>query len=179
MDFLGLKNMNISIVGYGKMGMEIERIAMNRGINVQSIIDPNAQNATHKDINERSMQGVNVCIDFTRPDAVLENIKKISHFGKNIVVGTTGWYGNLDEARNIVNNNGTGLVYAPNFSIGVNIFFRIIESAARLIDKFPDYDIFGFEMHHSKKLDSPSGTAKLIEQILVKNISRKKSVPFA
>ena len=170
--------MNIAIIGYGRMGQEIEKIARNRGINIQSIIDPNAKNATHGEINEKSMKNVDVCIDFTRPDAVLENIKRISKFRKNIVVGTTGWYDRLDEARKIVKNADIGLIYAPNFSIGVNIFFRIVENAAKIMDKFDDYDVFGYELHHSKKLDSPSGTAKAIEKILAQNIRRKKEINF-
>src|SRR3989338_4798924 len=170
--------MNIAIIGYGRMGQEIEKIARNRGINIQSIIDPNAKSATHSEINEKSMKNVDVCIDFTRPDAVLENIKRISKFRKNIVVGTTGWYDRLDEARKIVKNADIGLIYAPNFSIGVNIFFRIVGNAAKIMDKFDDYDVFGYELHHSKKLDSPSGTAKAIEKILAQNIRRKKEINF-
>ena len=170
--------MNIAIIGYGRMGQEIEKIARNRGINIQSIIDPNAKSATHSEINEKSMKNVDVCIDFTRPDAVLENIKRISKFRKNIVVGTTGWYDRLDEARKIVKNADIGLIYAPNFSIGVNIFFRIVGNAAKIMDKFEDYDVFGYELHHSKKLDSPSGTAKAIEKILSQNIRRKKEINF-
>ena len=170
--------MKIAIIGYGRMGQEIERIARSRGIKVQSIIDPNAKSATHGEINEKSMKNVDVCIDFTRPDAVLGNIKKIIKFRKSIVVGTTGWYDRLDEARKIVKNADIGLIYAPNFSIGVNIFFRIVENAAKIMDKFDDYDVFGYELHHSKKLDSPSGTAKAIEKILAQNIRRKKEINF-
>ena len=171
--------MNIAIIGYGKMGHEIEKAAQSRGINVLSIIDPHKPDATHKAINEASMKDVDVCIDFTRPDAVIGNIKQISGFKKNIVVGTTGWHDRLSEAKNIVNENNIGLIYASNFSVGVNIFFKIIENAAKIMNKLEDYDVFGYEIHHNKKLDNPSGTAKTIEQILVKNIARKKQVPFA
>jgi 4-hydroxy-tetrahydrodipicolinate reductase len=125
------------------------------------------------------MQDVDVFIDFTKPDAVVENIRNISKFGKNIVVGTTGWNDKINDVKEIVKKNNVGLIYASNFSIGVNVFFKIIGNAAKIMDKLDDYDVFGYELHHNEKLDSPSGTAKSIEKILVKNISRKKSVPFA
>jgi len=171
--------MKIAIIGYGKMGHEIERAAKLMGIAVQCIIDPKDPGATHKSIDEKSMQNVDVCIDFTRPDAVLENINQISKFKKNIVVGTTGWHNSLEKAKEISRKNNLGLVYASNFSIGVNVFFRIIENAAKIMNNLSDYDVFGYELHHNKKLDSPSGTAKSIEKILVSNIKRKKEVPFA
>ena len=171
--------MNIAIVGYGKMGHEIEKIAIARGINVVSVIDPNEKNAGFREINEESMKNVDLCIDFTAPNAVIDNIRKISKFGKNIVIGTTGWNDRLDEAKTVVEQSKIGLIYASNISIGVNVFFKIIENAAKIMNNLKDYDVFGYELHHSKKLDSPSGTAKTIEQILVKNIQRKKQVPFA
>ncbi|HLC61541.1 MAG TPA: dihydrodipicolinate reductase C-terminal domain-containing protein [Candidatus Nanoarchaeia archaeon] len=171
--------MNIAIIGYGKMGKEIERIAKARGITIASIIDPNDKNANFREINEKSMANVDVCVDFTRPDAVIDNLIKISKFKKNIVIGTTGWNDKLDEAKKIVKQNNVGLIYASNFSIGVNIFFRVIENAAKMMDKIKDYDVFGYEIHHSKKLDSPSGTAKTIEKILASNIKRIDKVNFA
>ena len=171
--------MNISIVGYGRMGKEIEKIARAKGIAVISIIDLNDKNANFREIDEKSMKNVDVCIDFTRPDAVIGNLQKISKFKKNIVIGTTGWNEKLDEAKKIVKQNNIGLIYASNFSVGVNVFFRIVENAAKIMNNLDDYDVFGYELHHNKKLDSPSGTAKSIEKILVKNISRKKQVPFA
>ncbi len=170
--------MNIAIVGYGKMGHEIEKAAKSKGITVKSIIDPSATGAKYSEINEQSMREVDVCIDFTNPEAVVDNIKKISRFKNNIVVGTTGWYGKLDEVKKIVEKSGIGLIYASNFSIGVNIFFKMIENAAKIINKAQDYDIYGYELHHNKKVDSPSGTAKTIGEILVKNISRKQKLVY-
>ena len=170
--------MNIAIIGYGKMGHEIEKIAKIKGINIVSIIDPNDNNATHNDINESSMRNVDVCIDFTNSNAVINNIQKISQFKKKIVVGTTGWYDKLEEVKNIVNQNNIGFIYASNFSIGVNMFFKIIENAAKIINKIEDYDVYGYELHHNKKVDSPSGTAKTIGEILIKNIKRKNKLLF-
>ena len=160
------------------MGHEIEKAAKARGITVKSIIDPNDNNANYREINEKSMSNVDVCIDFTNPSAVIGNISKISKFRKNIVVGTTGWYDKISEAKNIVKNSKTGLVYASNFSIGVNVFFKIIENAAKIFNKIDDYDIYGYELHHNKKIDSPSGTAKTIGEILIKNIKRKNKLLF-
>lgn len=170
--------MNIAIIGYGKMGHEIEKIAKSKGIKVVSIIDPTENNATHKEINEESMRNVDVCIDFTTPDSVINNIQEISKFRKNVVVGTTGWHDKIDEVRNIIKKSGIGLIYASNFSIGVNIFFKIVENAAKIIDKVEDYDIYGYELHHNKKIDSPSGTAKTIGEIIIKNIKRKNKLVY-
>lgn len=170
--------MNIAIIGYGRMGHEVEKIAIAKGINVASIIDPSGKDATHKAIDEKSLKNADVCIDFTVPSIVLDNIKKISKLKKNIVVGTTGWYDGLDDARKIIKENNVGLIYSSNFSIGVNIFFRIIEDAAKMFNKIDDYDVYGYELHHNKKIDSPSGTAKAIGELLLKNIKRKKKLLF-
>ncbi len=170
--------MNIAIIGYGKMGQEIKRIAESRGINAISIIDPKEEGTNYKEINEKSLHNVDVCIDFTTPDTVVSNIKKISKFKKNIVVGTTGWYDKINEVKKIVKANEIGVIYGANFSIGVNVFFRIIECASKIINKMDDYDIYGYELHHNKKLDSPSGTAKTLGEILLKNIKRKNRLIF-
>jgi 4-hydroxy-tetrahydrodipicolinate reductase len=169
--------MNITIIGYGRMGNEVERAARLRGIKVASIIDPSG-NGTHRQIDENSMRNADVCIDFTAPNAVLGNIEKISRFRKNIVVGTTGWNDKIGKVRKIVNKRGIGLIHASNFSIGVNLFFRMVENAARLINETDAYDIYGCELHHNKKTDSPSGTAKTIGDILIKNIKRKNRLVF-
>ena len=168
--------MNIAIIGYGKMGHEIEKVANSKNVSVVSIVDP--AHGSHREINDQSMKGVDVCVDFSVPGAVAGNVEKIAKYKKNIVIGTTGWYSNIDEVKKIIEKNNLGLIYAPNFSIGVNVFLDIIKNAARLINKIEDYDIYGYELHHSKKLDSPSGTAKAICDILVENIKRKNSVVF-
>lgn len=170
--------MNIAIIGYGRMGHEIERISRAKGINVATIIDPNEKGASHKKINGASMKNVDVCIDFTNPNAVINSLQKISQFKKNMVIGTTGWYEKIDEAKDIAKKSGIGLIYASNFSIGINIFFRIIENAAKIVNKIEDYDVYGYELHHNKKIDSPSGTAKTIGEILIKNIKRKNKLLF-
>ena len=170
--------MNIAIIGYGKMGHEIENAARARGIKVASIIDPNDKNAEYKGIDSQSMKDVDVCIDFSSPDAVLQNIRQISKFKKNIVIGTTGWYDKISEAKDIAKKSGIGILYASNFSIGVNAFFRIIEDAAKIFNRLEQYDVYGYELHHNNKMDSPSGTAKTIGEILIKNIKRKNKLLF-
>jgi 4-hydroxy-tetrahydrodipicolinate reductase len=169
--------MNISIIGYGKMGKEIERIAKAKGISVASIIDPNGD-GTHTQIDENSVRNADVCVDFSTPNAAIGNIERAARLKKNVVVGTTGWYSKLNKARGIVGRNRIGLIYASNFSIGVNMFCRIVENAAKIANKIEDYDVYGYEIHHNKKADSPSGTAKTICDILIKNIKRKNKLVF-
>jgi 4-hydroxy-tetrahydrodipicolinate reductase len=170
-----MKTMNIAIIGYGNMGHEIEKIANDKGISTVTI-DPDEESANFKEINEESMNGVDVCVDFTHPESVIGNIEKISKFKKNIVVGTTGWYDNMDDVKKIIKNAGTGLIWSGNFSLGVNMYFKIVENAAKIMDKFDDYDVFVHEFHHNKKADSPSGTAVMIGKILTDNIGRKDKV---
>ena len=104
--------MNLALLGYGKMGKEIDAVARDRNHSVKAIIDPSCDGATGREISAESLKGVDICIDFTQPECALENIRKISALKKNLVMGTTGWYSHLDEARKIVKGSGTGLVYA-------------------------------------------------------------------
>ncbi|PIN85621.1 MAG: 4-hydroxy-tetrahydrodipicolinate reductase [Candidatus Diapherotrites archaeon CG11_big_fil_rev_8_21_14_0_20_37_9] len=170
--------MKIALIGYGKMGKMVEAKALDRGHKIVSIIDPKEEKATHREISEESLSGANVCIDFTHPLVVVENINKVSGFGKNIVVGTTGWYDQLDSVKEEIDLNKTGLIYASNFSVGMNILFKLTEYAAKIFDNFSDYDVAGIEYHHNKKADSPSGTAKSLAEIIQENIARKKRINY-
>ena len=170
--------MNIAIIGYGNMGREIERISAAKGITVVSRIDKQQKDADFSEINKQSLKNADVCIDFTSPDSVVNNVKKIAELKKDMVIGTTGWYSNLEQVEKIVKSNGIGLVYGPNFSIGVNLFFKMVENASKLVNQFDDYDIFGYELHHNRKMDSPSGTAKALGKILLDNIKRKKTLAY-
>lgn len=157
------------------MGREIEAAAAGKGIEVVSIIDPSAsRSGIFRKADESSLADADVAIDFSAPDAVLENIESVSALGKNIVVGTTGWQGGIEKARNIVESNGTGLIYSQNFSIGMNFYLAAIEHCAALFNLNEDYDVYAYELHHREKLDAPSGTAMKIEKILLDRISRKK-----
>lgn len=167
--------MKIAIIGYGRMGQVISRIAKGRGHNVISI-DPKKDEADFKEINKGSLNGVDVCIDFTHPHCIIENIHAVSKLGKSLVAVTTGWYDKLEDVKKVV--AGIGFIYSSNFSIGVNVFFEIVKNAAKIMDKFESYDIGGMEYHHNKKADSPSGTAITIAEILRDNIGRKKEIVY-
>lgn len=168
--------MKIAIIGYGKMGHAVAQVAGDQGIEIASTIDPVNAAATHKSITEASLAGADVAVDFSEPGSALSNIRKVSKLGANMVVGTTGWYGDLAEARRSVKRSGTGLVYGPNFSIGVSLFFRLVQNASAMMNRFPSYDPFVYEIHHRQKLDSPSGTAKQLGDLMVRSIGRKKGL---
>jgi len=168
--------MKIALIGFGGMGKTLYRIAMSRGHEVPVIIDPKDQSSTHKEISEEALKGVEIAIDFSSPDSVLANAKIATTAGTNLVIGTTGWYDQLPELKEILKENKIGLLWSSNFSIGVNLYFAIMEQAAKLINNFDEYDVWGHEIHHYNKADSPSGTAKTLEKILLDNIDRKTSV---
>jgi 4-hydroxy-tetrahydrodipicolinate reductase len=153
---------NLALIGYGKMGKLIEQLAPGE---VKLKLDE-FNNANFEGITPENFRDIDVAIDFSIPAAVVENIKRISALGVNLVVGTTGWFERLDEVRAIIEGNGTGLVWSPNFSIGVNAFFRIVTEAARLMADEPAYEAWAYEVHHSAKKDAPSGTLwKLVEEM--------------
>ncbi|MBI4440084.1 4-hydroxy-tetrahydrodipicolinate reductase [Candidatus Woesearchaeota archaeon] len=170
--------MKIAIIGYGQMGHEIEKAAVERSHEVVSTIDPYSKDARFSEISAESLAGVDVAIDFSHPSAVLGNIKKVSSIGTNLVVGTTGWYEHLEDVKSDIRRSSIGFIYSSNFSLGVNLFYSIVESAARIMNNASSYDVAGMEIHHSKKADSPSGTAKSIAEILLKNIGRKDKVSY-
>jgi 4-hydroxy-tetrahydrodipicolinate reductase len=157
--------MKIALIGYGKMGREVERLALEAGDQIVSKFDldplPDA----------RGLQKAEVCIEFSTPETVLENMKLAADSGVDIVVGTTGWYDHLEEVRTWFADSA--LLYAQNFSIGVNVFYRILQRAAELMESLPEYDVFVEEHHHRGKVDSPSGTALRITEILLEGIERK------
>jgi 4-hydroxy-tetrahydrodipicolinate reductase len=115
-------------------------------------------------------------VEFTHPKAAASNIEQVVRFRKPLVVGTTGWYQHLPAIEKIVVQQKTGLVYAPNFSLGVNLFYRVAAAAARLFQRFEDYDVCGAETHHRLKVDSPSGTARKLSEIVLEHFPRKKRV---
>lgn len=155
--------MNIAIVGYGKMGRLIEQLAPEYGCEVVLKLDE-YNNANGEGITRESFAGVDAAIEFSTPEVAVSNIRRLAGAGVNTVVGTTGWTQHLDEVRAVVESAGTGLVWAPNFSIGVNVFTRLVEEAARLLAAQPDYGAWAWEIHHDTKKDAPSGTLlKLVD----------------
>ncbi|HBC79998.1 MAG TPA: 4-hydroxy-tetrahydrodipicolinate reductase [Bacteroidales bacterium] len=147
--------MNIAIIGYGRMGHEIESAALNRGHFIRLIIDKDNK----QDLNERSIRDIDVVIEFTTPETAAENVIKCLNMKIPVVCGTTGWLRDYDNAVAACNNNRTSFIHSSNFSIGVNILFRLNSELAKQMSHFNDYKPFIEEIHHTKKLDAPSGTA--------------------
>ncbi|OGI66400.1 hypothetical protein A3H53_03225 [Candidatus Nomurabacteria bacterium RIFCSPLOWO2_02_FULL_40_10] len=148
--------MKIALIGYGKMGKEIDALCKTSEVfDVVSVSYKNKEDG----LDLKGIAKADIAVDFTSKDIVLKNIEEIAKLGKNLVVGTTGWNEDLEKVKKIVEKNKIGLVYSPNFSVGVNIFFKMIDFSAKLFEKFPNYDVYGLEVHHKAKLDSPSGTA--------------------
>ena len=162
--------MNIALIGYGKMGKEVERIALERGYAVVGRLDLGS------DITDQDLQRADVAIHFAQPDSVVPHVHRWARSGKAMVIGTTGWQNDFPKIQAIVAETKIGLVHASNFSIGVNIFFRLVKEAAKLINNFAEYDVSVHEAHHKDKIDSPSGTALTAAKILLEQIKRKKTI---
>jgi len=149
----------LAIVGYGKMGHLIEQLAPEYGFEVALKLDDS-------NITAGNFRGIHVAMEFSVPGAVAENVERIAALGVNLVVGTTGWLDALDRVKAAVERHNIGLVWSPNYSIGMNAFFRLVSEAARLLATEPGYGAWAWEIHHSTKKDAPSGTLlKLIEQM--------------
>lgn len=166
----------IGLIGYGKMGQLIHQIALKRGHQVPVIIDVSCDKATAKDITAESVQEVDVLIDFSVPQEAVNNLKKAASLGKNYVMGTTGWTSQIQEVQKIVQDADIGFIWASNFSLMVQLFFKITREAAKLVNKYEEIDVASWEAHHKHKIDSPSGTAETIGGILLAEIDRKKQL---
>ena len=170
--------MNFALIGFGSMGQKIKEAAQSRGHNILVIVDPAHPAANYKLIADADLSGVDVVLDFSSSAAVIDNVKFASNFGKGLVIGTTGWHEHLPEVRRIAEAKKIGLLWSANFSIGVNLYYRLAARAAELMNHYEEYDIWGTELHHHNKADSPSGTAKELAKILLANIPRKTSVVY-
>lgn len=162
--------MNIALIGYGKMGHEIERIALKRGHTIVSAIDIN----NPEEFDSENFRSADVAIEFTRPETAMSNYKKCFAAGLPVVSGTTGWLEHMDEIREAC-KNGQTFFYASNFSLGVNIFFAINKKLAEMMNPFTMYDVRMKEIHHTQKLDAPSGTAITLAEDILDRIDRKTS----
>jgi 4-hydroxy-tetrahydrodipicolinate reductase len=171
------KTINLALLGYGKMGRTISQIAPQRGFQVRLVMDIDA-NPHAQGISREKFQGVDVCVDFTTPDAAVENVRRVAEVGCNLVVGTTGWTERLEEVRAIVEKSGIGMVYAANFSIGVNLFYRAAQAAAEIFARFPMYEPYITEAHHHLKKDAPSGTAKEMKRLVSPHLAGRE-IPVA
>lgn len=163
--------MKIALIGYGKMGKTIERIAIERGHQIVSIIDINNSGA----FNSSEFKSADVAIEFTAPAVALDNYKKAFAAGVPVVSGTTGWTEALPELKKEIEKNGYTLFWSSNFSLGVNIFFAVNKYLAKIMNQFPDYDVEMTEVHHTQKLDAPSGTAVTLAEGILENIDRKSA----
>jgi 4-hydroxy-tetrahydrodipicolinate reductase len=156
-------SLGLAIVGCGKMGKLIERLAPEHGFEVRAKFD-GSNNAHAQGLSRDTLRDVEVAVEFTTPQAATENIRRLAALGVNTVVGTTGWFEQLPSAREAVAQGKTGLVWAPNFSVGVNLFFQAVAQAAALFAKHSEYEAWGWEIHHSAKKDAPSGTLKKLAE---------------
>jgi 4-hydroxy-tetrahydrodipicolinate reductase len=160
--------MNIILLGYGKMGKTIERIAIDRGHKVSARIDVH----NHHEFNEAEGD---VAIEFSHPEAAFENVKRCLLKDIPVVCGTTGWISRKPEVEELCRQINGAFFYASNYSLGVNLFFKMNEYLAKMMSKFPEYDVRMDEIHHAEKKDSPSGTAITLAESILKNTTRKKS----
>jgi len=186
--------MKIALIGYGKMGRLLEERLLEKGHKVLAVVDPagnqgksglppsgasvyvSLENALNG-VKGMSLKDVDAAIEFSHPDAAVENLLFLVREKIPAVTGTTGWYAKLPEVSRAVEAAGSSLVWSSNFSLGVNLFYRIAAYAAKLADPFKEYDVAGFETHHNNKADSPSGTAKtLVERVLAQMTRKKKAV---
>jgi 4-hydroxy-tetrahydrodipicolinate reductase len=162
--------MKIALIGYGKMGKMIESIALDRNHEIVLVID---QNNT-QDLTIENIKKADVAIEFSTPSSVLDNINIAIDAQVPIVVGTTGWYGHLQEIKNNCDENSATVMYGSNFSVGVNIFFQINQQVAKMMNNFSaEYDVAVEEIHHVHKLDSPSGTAITIAEDILSEFKQK------
>lgn len=174
--------MKIALVGYGKMGHMIETAAVKRGNQVVVTCDPFAPDVTVKSGDPSEMaskiieSGAEGIIEFTHPDSVMNNIKAFIPTNIPLVVGTTGWLGNLEQVSKDVAAAGSNLFYAANYSVGVNLFYRVVAEAAKLISAYDEYDVATWEAHHNQKADSPSGTALEIARQVMANFPSKTEI---
>ncbi|HML66367.1 MAG TPA: 4-hydroxy-tetrahydrodipicolinate reductase [Dysgonomonas sp.] len=162
--------MNIALIGYGKMGHEIEKIALKRGHNIVSIIDMN----NLEEFNSPAFKSADVAIEFSTPDSAIQNYRKCFEVGVAVVAGTTGWLEHLDEVKRACAEQGKTFFYASNYSLGVNIFFALNKYLAKIMNNYPSYEVKMEEVHHIHKLDAPSGTAITLAEDLIKEVDRKE-----
>jgi 4-hydroxy-tetrahydrodipicolinate reductase len=162
--------MNIALIGYGKMGKAIEAIALEKGHQVVLKIDIN--NAS--DFNPENISKADVAIEFTGPHSAFDNVMKCLELGIPVVCGSTGWLEKWEEAKSYCNKQQGSLLYASNYSIGVNLFFEINKFVAQLMSSHTDYDVVMEEIHHTQKKDAPSGTAITLAEQVMSFIKQKK-----
>ncbi|MCK9219981.1 MAG: 4-hydroxy-tetrahydrodipicolinate reductase [Bacteroidales bacterium] len=161
--------MKIAILGYGKMGQEIENLAIKRGHEIVITIN----NLEDWDTSEKKLIEADLAIDFSTPGSIVDNIYRCFNYHLPIVIGTTGWFDDLEKVREDCLKNKQSIFFSPNFSIGVNLFFELNRLLARLMSKWENYEISIEETHHIHKQDAPSGTAIVLANDIIQYIERK------
>jgi len=156
-------SLGLAIVGYGKMGKLIERLAPEYGLEVRAIFS-GRDNMHAQALSHETLSGVDVAVEFSTPAAAPENVRRLAVLGIHSVVGTTGWFEQLPAVRDAVLHAKTGMVWAANFSVGVNLFMQAVAHAAALFGRHSEYEAWGWEIHHSAKKDAPSGTLKKLAE---------------
>jgi len=160
--------MNLAIVGYGKMGRLIEQLAPEYGCDVKLRLDVD-NNANFEGLTKENFRGIEAAVEFSTPATAPENIERLARLGVNTVVGTTGWFGEIERAKKAVERAGTGLVWSPNFSVGVSIFAQVVAEAARRMARQQEYGAWAWEIHHATKKDAPSGTLLALVETMKQN----------
>ncbi len=161
--------MKAIIIGYGKMGREIERILAERGHEVTLVVDQD----NVSDLTAENLARADVAIEFTTPATAYGNLRKCLECGAAVVSGTTGWTERLPELQGLCRERGGAMFYASNYSLGVNLMFRLNRELARLMNRFPQYEVSIEETHHTEKKDSPSGTAATLADDIIERMDRK------
>ena len=164
--------MKLALVGTGQMGQAVGRLAERESHDITARFD--TENPLPETSDADALGDAEVAVDFTLPDVALEHIERYCRWQQPAVIGTTGWYDELDTVEGWVKEHDAHLLYAPNFSIGVALLRTALEAVAPLLDDLDAYDPFVHEMHHTKKADSPSGTAQMLGEVLLEHLDRKK-----
>ena len=161
-------NRGLAIVGYGKMGRLIEQLAPEYGFEVRAKFDGLSNRHAHA-LSHETLRKVDVAMEFTTPEAAPENIRRLAVLGVNTVTGTTGWFEEFSSVGEAVAKSGNGLVWAANFSVGVNLFLQAVGQTSALFAKHAEYEAWGWEIHHSAKKDALSGTLKKLAEAMRSN----------
>lgn len=163
--------MKIALIGYGKMGKTIEQIAISRGHEIVAHIDIDNQ----QDFDSKEFKSADIAIEFTAPSVAVENYRRAFNAGVSVVSGTTGWTARMEEVKSWCKEKNLAFFWTSNFSLGVNIFFAMNKYLAKIMNKFPEYEVDITETHHIHKLDAPSGTAITLADGIIENLDRKSS----
>jgi 4-hydroxy-tetrahydrodipicolinate reductase len=168
--------MKAIILGYGKMGREVEAVLVQKKHTVAARIDSFIADADAKTLTQELAAKADVVIEFALAKDIETRVSFYADYAIPAVIGTTGWNDRLDKIKTMVEKSSIGVVYGSNFSVGANIFFKLISEATKIINKFPEYDVLAYEIHHKQKKDSPSGTAQTIGSLILEEHKKKRSI---